>query len=453
MPAGYAQVTLTQLIAQISALLDDNGATPNSFYTVPELTYAIQEALYVFGALTSFWRQRSSFNAKPTDLSPFYDLSQLVPQYRPRTITLNAICQELQFHLLENPSGIAGTGMSGQVSITTILNAIQRARNRFILDVHFPNTVHPNFTSSPPPDGLVSFPQTSVFVHRASWQDSGGQWANLWRQDEWAFDKASYQWTTEPGFPSAYSEASLAPLELQIYPPPLNAGNLEAITVDSVTMDLTNPNTLIQVPDEWAWAVKFAALEDILTAGGQITDDLRAQYCAQRYKQAVTFARDARSILRLTMNGLPLAIDSMAALDAGYSYWRNQPGQTPCAGVMYDLVCVPPVTAPASIGVDIVQSAPVPVNPGDFIPIGEENLEDIVSYVVNYVMLKCGGNEFKATMPMFDDFLRAVSVRKGVNAAKISYFTPLFGTWQKEEAERPDQKLMYRKLSLQNIQL
>lgn len=436
MPA-YAQVTLSQLQAQISALIDDQSQV---FYVPLELQYAISESLYVWGALTSYWRQRAAFPVKPADLSPFYNLSTLIPQYRARTTTLQNLTQQIQFHLLENPSGITGTGMSGQVSITTILNAIQRARNRFCLDTHLPNTVHPNFTSSPPPDGLVAFPQSSVFVHRASWQDSGGQWANLWRQDAWSFDKATYQWPTQPGFPEAYSEAELAPLQLQIYPPPLNAGNLEAITVDSLTLDLTNPNALIGVPDEWAWAVKFAALEDILTAGGQITDDLRAQYCAQRYKQAVTFAKDARTVIRLTANGNPLAIDSMAAIDAGYPYWRNQPGFPQVAGIMYDLVCVPPVIGALSIGVDLVQSAPVPVNPADFIPIGEENLEDLVSYVVNYVMLKCGGNEFKTTMPMFDDFLRAVSVRKGVNAAKIKYFEPLFGTWQREEAMRPDAK-------------
>lgn len=435
MPAGYAQTTVTKFIALVRELLDDSSGV---FYVDNEIILGLQESLYVFGALTGYWRKRGSFNVAPSDLSQFYSLATLLPQYRPRTIPLSQIVTEIQYHLLENPSGIAGTGMSGQISIASILQAIQRARNLFVIDCHLPNTVHPNFTNSPPPDGLVEFPQTSVFVHRASWQDSGGQWANLWRQDAWAFDKGTYQWTTEPGAPTAYSEAELAPLQLQIYPPPLSAGNLEAVTVDSLEMDITDPNALFGLPDEWVHAVKWAALADILTGGGQITDDLRGQYCTQRYQQAVTFAKDARTIIRLTCNGLPLPIDSLDAMDAGTPFWRNQPGPPQVAGVLYDLLAIGPVDQPYNIGIDVVQAAPVPVNPGDFLPIGDENLDDILSYVANYLTLKCGGNEFKSTMVNYDQFMKAVSTRKGVNAAKIVYLEPLLGQWQREEGVRPD---------------
>ncbi len=441
MVADYAQVTLQQVIAQVAALTDDPGTV---FYTPLEITYAIQEALRVFGALTNYWRSRGSFPVSPTDTSPFYDLSVLLPQYRTRTTTLNSLVQEIQFHLFEAPSGVAGTGMSGQVSITTILNAIQRARNQFVIDTHLPNSIHPKFTTTPPPDGLVSFPQSSVFVHRVSWQDAGGQWSNLWRQDAWAFDKGYYQWPSAPAMPSAFSEAELAPLELQIFPPPLSAGNIEAITVDSLNIDITNAASTFALPDEWVHAVKYAALADILTSGGQITDALRAQYCAQRYKQALAFARDATSIIRLTTNGLPLPIDAMTAIDAGCPYWRNQTGSPQTAGVLYDLLAITPGIPDQvySITADVVQSAPIPVDPGDYIQIGAENIDDIVNYAAHYLTLKSGGNEFKETMSLYDGFMQSVSVRKGVNAAKIQYFEPLFGQWQREESYRPDQKVL-----------
>ncbi len=418
-------------------LLDD---PTGSFYIDGEIILALKESLYVFGALTGYWRARSSFNITPSDTSQFYNLATLLPQYRPRTITLNSVVQEIQLHLLEDPSGIASTGMSGQVSIASILQAIQRARNLFVIDCKLPNTVHPNFTSSPPPDGLVEFPQTSVFVHRASWQDSGGQWANLWRQDAWAFDKGTYQWPSEPGAPTSYSESELAPLQLQIYPPPLSAGNLEAVTVDSLEMDITNPNSLFGLPDEWTNSVKYGALADLLTGGGQISDDLRGQYCTQRYQQAVAFAKDARTIIRLTCNGLPLPIDSLDAMDAGTPFWRNQPGPPQVAGVLYDLLAIGPVDQTYNIGIDVVQAAPVPFALGDFLPIGDENLDDILSYVANYLTLKCGGNEFKSTMVNYDQYMKAVATRKGVNAAKITYLEPLLGMWQREQGVRPDAK-------------
>lgn len=439
--ADYAQVTLQQLQAQLASLLDDAAQV---FYTSTETTFAIQEALRVFGALTSYWRTRGSFTVSPSDLSPFYDLSVLLPQYRTRSTTLNSLVQEIQLHLFESPSGISGTGMSGQVSVTTILNALQRARNQFVIDAHLPNNVHPKFTTTPPPDGLVSFPQSSVFVHRAAWQDAGGQWSNLWRQDAWAFDKGYYQWPSAPDTPSAFSEAELAPLELQIFPPPLSAGNIEAVTVDSIAIDITNAGTTFDIPDEWIHAVKYAALADILSSGGQITDSVRAQYCIERYKQAIAFARDATSIIRLTCNGLPLPIDAMTAIDAGCPYWRNQTGPPETAAVLYDLLAITPGSADKvySITADVVQSAPIPVNAGDYIQIGAENIDDIVNYAAHYLTLKSGGNEFKETMPLYDGFMRAVSVRKGVNAAKIEYFEPLFGMWQREEAYRPDQKVL-----------
>lgn len=439
---AYSQITLTALVGQISQLQDDLSAV---YWTVPEIQYAIWESLRIFGAVTAYYRQRGTWNALPTDISPFYQLNVELANLRTRTWTLNDVVLEIQYALLENPSGIAGTGGSGQVSINTILQAIQRARNRFCIDTKLPNSIHPNFAPVTPPQGLVTFPQSSIYVHRASWQDSGGAWVNLWRQDEWTFDHSQpNDWPTNAApLPKAYSEATLAPLQLQIYPNPQNAGTLEAVTVDSYLVDVANPNETLQIPDEWAWVVKYAALAEILTGGNQIVDPLRAQFAEQMYQQGVAFAKDARSLIRLTCNGNPLQIDSLAAIDAGQPYWRNQVGMPQMAGVLYDIVALNPgrVDQRYGIGADVVIPAPLPTS-GQFIPIGEENLQDIIDKAVNYLLFKCGGNEFKSTMGLLDNFQRAMALRKGVNAAKIRYFEPLFGQWQRELAHRPDAKEM-----------
>jgi len=432
----YSQFTLDQLIDQMGELLDD---TSFAYFTRPEITFALYEGLTVFGSLCSYWRQRGVFNIDPTDPSPFYDLSQQLPALRPRTTTLDTVVKIIQYRLLESPTGIAGTDGSGQVSILSILQAVARARNRFCLDVHFPNNVHPNYAPVAPPDGLVSFPQSSVYVHRASWKDSGGQWANLWRQDDWVFDHSPGDWPTNVGFPEAYSEAELAPLQLQIYPNPANAGTLEAVTVDSVDIDITDLNSLMQLPNEWVYAVTWAAIEDLMTGGGQIIDALRGEYASQRYKQAVEFAKDARSVIRLTLNGNPLDIDTLAAIDAGNPYWRNQVGRPQMAGILYDIVAINPgiMDQQYAIGADLVVPAPLPTG-GEFVQIGEESLEDILDYASHVLMFKCGGKEFQDTFGMYDNFMQAVSQRKGVNAAKIKYFQPLFGAWQREQVQRPD---------------
>jgi hypothetical protein len=438
--AGYQQILLSALITQILSLLDDSGGL---YWQAAECQFAIWEALRVFGATTAFYRQRGTFNIKPTDPNaPYYDMSALLPALRSRSWSLGQMVTEIQYHLLENPSGIGGAGASGQIPIIAILAAIQRARNRFVIDCRLPNAIHPNFQSVSPPNGLVQFPQSSVFVHRVAWQDAGGGWANLWRDDAWVFDHSDETWPVDPGMPEAYSEAELSPLQLQMYPPPQNAGTLEAVTVDSLLIDTSNAASTFNIPDEWTHAVKYAAMEELLTGGNQLTDQLRAQYCGQRYQQAVAFARDARSIIRITCNGNPLPIDSMAAMDAGQCFWRNQAGPPQMAGILYDIAIINPATPDQQygMGADLVTPAPLP-GLNQYVPIGEENLQDIIDYSVNYLLLKCGGVEFKSTMSLLDNFQRAMATRKGVNAAKIRYFEPLFGQWQREQSMRPDAKM------------
>lgn len=432
---AYSTTTLAQLISQISYLLDDTG---NVYWKVPEITYTVYEALRVWGALTNYWRTRGTFNLNPSSPYPYYDLSLCLPTLRTRTYTLGQMVQEIQYALLENPSGIAGTGMSGQVSITTILQAIQSGRDQFVLDTHLPLSIHSNFAGVPQ-DGMVSFPQTSAFVHRVGWQDTAsGTWTNLWRQDAWAVDKANALWPTQPGTPQQYSEAENAPLQLQVSPPPQAAGTIEALTVDSMVMDLTNPATVFGVPDEWIHAIKYEALSHLLYTESQLFDPLRAEYCAKRYDQAVEFAKDARSILRLLCNGLPLNLDSLDNVDAGLPFWRNQSGPPQVAGALYDIIAVAPgiPDQPYGMAADVSQTAPLPTS-GQYVQIGEEDLDHIVDYVTHSLSFKCGGNDLKSTFPKYDEFMKAVSMRKGVNSAKVQYLTPLFAQPQTEWAQRP----------------
>lgn len=435
---AYTTTTLDQFAIQLGVLLDDAG---EAFWTRPEKYFVIWEALRYFGATTNFWRNRGTFPLKPSPTNPWYDLSAALPALRTRTWTLGQMVQEIQYMLLEAPNGISGAGMSGQVTVTNILNAIQRARNRLVLEAQLPLSVHSAFGTIAVPDGMVTFPQASVFVHRASWMDqASATWNNLWRQDAWAVDKGNQQWTTEPGNPQQYSEAENAPLMLQLSPPPQNIGQIEALTVDSLVLDTTSSGTLFNVPDEWVHAIKYAALADLLSSENQIVDPLRAGYAESRYQQSMTFAKDARSIMRLLVNNVPVPIDSLAAIDAGNPYWRNQVGSPQLAGVMYDLMVLSPGNPPSQMSAtaDVVQSAPIPSTGGAFMPIGGEDLDHLANYCTHVLTFKCGGNEFKQTMSGYDDFMAAVARRKAINAAKIQYLTPLFGVPQAEWGARPD---------------
>lgn len=437
----YTQYTLAQFTSYIADILDDTNSV---YWPVEEIQIATYEALRLWGCLTSYWRARGTFNLNPSQPYPYYDLSIQLPNLRTRSVTLQEIVKSIQYMLLENPSGIVGTGMSGQLLVQSILDSLQYARNRFIVDAHLPVSIVQPFGDPPAPQGTVSFDASTVYLHRTSWQDSTSTtWTNLWRQSEWSFDKSNYQWTTQAGQPIAYSESSLSPLQLQLYPPPLNAGSMDALTVESYEIDITNPNATFNMPDEWIYALKYAAISSILS-GGMIENDFLGDYCEERYTQAVEFAKDARSILRVQCNGSPLSISPLAAIDAGSPYWRNQSGPPLQAGILFDTLVIAPGMPDQAYGLmcDVVQTAPIPPTPFDptswYIPIGPEDLDAIVGYVCHVLAFKCGGSDFKGTMIEYDTFMSAVARRKAINAAKIRYFEPLFGMAQKEEARRPD---------------
>lgn len=433
----YTDITLSQYISRISSLMDDTGA---QYWTVPEIRLAVWEALRVWGAYTNYWRDRGTFSISPSDPTPYYDLSSLLPTLRSRSYTLGQMVKEMQLCLLEAANGISGSGMSGQVSVGALLTAIQVARNRFVLDAHLPISVHSAEVNPPPLTGMVEFSQSSVFVHRASWLDKkSGAWTNLWREDAWSIDKGNPEWTVEPGLPRVYSEAENAPLKMQLSPAPSNVGTLETLSVDSFDIDLTNSNATFGVPDEWVHAIKYSALSYLLYGEGQIKDPLRAEYAESRYQQAVGLAKDARSVIRLLVNNLPISLDSLASVDAGSPYWRNQSGPPQGMGVLYDiLTCTPGIPSGVfGAAVDVVRSAPLPSD-ADFMPVGGEELDHITDEVTHTLVFKCGGQDFKSTFQGHDSFMKAVALRNGVSAAKIKYISALFGQPQKEWRERPD---------------
>jgi hypothetical protein len=457
---AYAQISRDQLVAQVSELLDDPDAR---FWTRDEIILAINEGLRTWGAYTSYWRERGSFSITPagsglwssssfpwsptvfpwqyTTGLPWYDLSVLFPTLRTRSTTLDTIVREIQFALLEPASGIAGTGMSGQVTIGAILQAIARARNRFVLDSHLPYSVHANLISPSPMSGEINIPQYTMFIHRAAWLDlPGGVWTTLWREDSWAADHADTNWTVTAGTPRAFTEAEDSPLQLGLIPPPTNEGLIEAITVDSVQMDLTDPAATFAIPDEWIHAVKWAALSDILSSEGQIKDGVRASYAEARYTQAVSFAADARSILRVLIGNRPMPLDTITALDRGDFTWRNQSGAPKFAGAAYDLLTFSPGVLNQTYGaaVDVARTAPLPAAGGDFIQLGSEDINNLLDYVSHVLTFKCGGKEFTGTFGNYNSWLGAVAGRKGINRARVRYLDPLFGVTQREWAERPE---------------
>ncbi len=431
---SYQQLTLSQFVADISANFNDSN---NVHWTVAEITDAINEALLCWGGLTSYWQERAIFNTAVN--TGFYDLSVEVPNLRSRAITFDQLARSIQFALYEPSTGVAGTGMTPQFSIGEIISALGRARNNFIIDSRLPLTLL-DLAVPAPPAGRAELPSSTSLLSHVYWQDGpSGIFTPLRRLDAWSEQAYNPIWTIQQDTPFAYSTAETPVLQIQLYPIPIANGAISAIaaeTVDYNANPITNTTTL-GLPDEFSMAVKYGALDSILSVDSEAYDPLRDQYAKSRYESLVEAARATmRSALRVQLQNVPLPLDTLHNLDALRPSWRNQNKRPDFAACVYDILAFSPTpNAAYSISCDLSRSAPLPVNGADFIQVGPEEIPYLFSYVQHILSFKLGGNEFSSTFDDYDSFLKGAKQRNGILTARAQYLSALFGQPKKEASE------------------
>lgn len=429
---AFTQITLSALITEISLALQD---TSNVYWVADEIQGVIYEALLHWGGLTSYWRERGLYNT--TANSPFYDLSVKLPLLRARTYTLGQIVKDIQYALLESPSGVAGSDMTTQFTISQITDAVIRARNQFVNDTRIPITYINTLPVIPPTVNSVDLPDYVALVSSGYWEDSNGAISPIRREDDYAIQASNLQWILDPGTPIVYSTSDTGPTQLILSPPPLSLGNLSLIcckTIDVATADAAP----LALPDEFVHALKYYALYLILSTYAPGQDALRSKYCFDRYTSYAEAAKAHRSVLRVRVNNRPLQLDTIASLDNSAPFWRSTVSTPYSAAAAYDLVALYPVADSSnySVSVDVVRSAPIPAL-SDYVQVGKEDLVYIMDYCRHVLSFKMGGEEFLTTFPLYDNFMSGVSQQGGFLSAAIKYLSPLYGVPKSQEAVAP----------------
>lgn len=428
----YAQYTRAAFRTELAQALNDSS---NVYWAADELNRALNEALLVWGAATSYWTTRGIF---PTVAStPFYDLSAQLPTLRTRAYTLGNLTNEIQYHLLEPANGVSGAGMTDQFVIGQITSALTRRRNQFVIDSRLPLT----FTTIPapaPPVNTVQLDNSVALITRAAWTDGlTGIVTPLRRSDTFAAQAYSPLWSLDPGTPHSYSQAEYMPGAIILIPPPLASGSVHLTYAQTLTLAVAD-GTVLAIPDEFAWAIKYGALQEILATNSQGYDPIRSRYCQERYDAALEMAAMRRSVLRVRSNDVPLSLATLGGLDSGTPYWQTGTGAPSIAACAYDLIAL--TTTPNgvySITCDVVQAAPLPTSDGSFLQVGREELPYIFDYCRHILMLKIGGTEFVQSMPLYDNFLKGAQQRGGLLGVKARYLTPLLTQPNLEERELP----------------
>ena len=399
----YSYITLAQFLVALSARLQDSS---NQFWSTSELTLYIQEALRTWNAMAAWYRSKFTFNTSVAD--PFYDLSTVAGTLIPYTVTGQDLFQQIEALLLEPVTAGTWSG-SEQFTADDIATAIQNSRDQFLLETGLVLN-HVDGVTGNILTGRFDMDDTVIDLRRAAYFDANGNFTLLWRSDEYELNAYMQNWSVDPGPPSVYSIVATPPVRVQIAPLPNIPGTLDLITVNAgATVDPTLAVPL-GIPDDFAWVVKFGALSDLLSKDGPPADPFRAQYCDKRWEEGIQLARVSTSVLFAQIDGLSTHVSSVFDIDTNLVNWQNLPVTAPyaigMAGMNLLVLAPSPDAGPHSVALDVLSNMPVPVNAGDFIQVGREELDVITDYAEHLAAFKMSGAEFMATMEGYQRMVR-----------------------------------------------
>jgi hypothetical protein len=145
--------------------------------------------------------------------------------------------------------------------------------------------------------------------------------------------------------------------------------------------------------------------------------------------------------MHLEFESTPLLQSSVINWDKGYPCWEGQPspsGPQEWAPIGISLIAIRPtdMVGGRTIVVDGVAAAPILVNAGDFIDIGDEDFTALLGYAQYLGTFKEGGQEFQSALPLHQAFLRQAAVRNEKLYAS-AIFRRAMGLDNEQAGQRP----------------
>lgn len=199
-------------------------------------------------------------------------------------ITDQALLEEIQFHLVEDPD-LGQTYPSALWTLSELIAYANERQDRFIAETGVVLALADLVTI--PNVRRQALPTDAIQVRRVSFRTAAGVYHELAHSDSYAADIVLPTWTTDPDpIPQVWMDVELPHLHIQIAPPTLDAGRLEIVYV-SVGVALTGLAELFTVPDECVPAIKWGILASALGKEGRAHDAQRAAYGELRYEEGI----------------------------------------------------------------------------------------------------------------------------------------------------------------------
>lgn len=440
--AQYSQTTLGTARGALRRRLNDpNGIRWSDF----ELNAYLVEALRNWQALTGFYRDRGILTTVPFTgpTVGFYDLAQtgiLPAGLFDYNVTDVQLYQIICAHLLEPPVlPYAGTD---QFTQQQILDVLQARRDQFLLDTGVVVT-RTNILGGAQPVSRVNIPNPIIDVRRIDWF-AANVFSTIWRISEANATQFLNSWQTPAAVPTGFSVAVTQPSSVQFIPAS-NVSNPRIgilAVANGPTLSLPTPGAGIPlgIPDDFSYGVKFGAIADMLRADGQDRDSTRAQYCESRYQEAVQAARLNPSVLQGIFGSSMLLAGSIISEDGYNASWQNQvpgaPTRLALAGRNL-LVTIPYSDQAYSVTLDLIRNMIVPAADSDFLQVGNEEVDAIIGMGQHLASFNMGGEEFQATMPLYQAFGRLAILRNNRMNANTALRKMLEAPAQGEERMVP----------------
>jgi hypothetical protein len=198
------------------------------------------------------------------------------------------ILSEIQSHLVE-PENAGASYASGFWTAAEVLDYLNGRQYQFLRETLVllgPATLAttPNVLRHPLPQGWIA-------TYDVQWHDADGGWKELPPADSYSADHAIPTWDFEQApAPQVHSDGDQQTLTIQVAPAPSDAGLLEILYAQLSTL-LTGAGVALEVPDEFAPAIKWGVIADMLSKVGRAMDPERSAYAEARYAEGVEAAR------------------------------------------------------------------------------------------------------------------------------------------------------------------
>lgn len=428
----YTQVQFSALVTQLSLRLAD----PNYlFWVQAEMQSYLIEALRTWTAMSAYLSENVPVPLTPNQV--LFDLTTLVTDITSSTTDQDMIAEICQ--MLQEPIATTAWVGSEQFTYVQIVNAIQSRLDRFILETGIRLSVSETTSAGNPFD----LDDNVVDVRRAMWKTSDGVYSVMWKADPTQLMSANPSWknTTSSVYPPTdYTVGLQMPLFLYYTPQPTVSGTLALITVNShATLNPSAGATVLQIPDDLTWIVKFGALADILSAPGPGEDLSRAQYCEARWSDGIKLARIANVVRTAYINGVPAYIDSLSELDQSTPNWVSAlAGQPQFIGIDQNILAVSPITDNSNPGLtlDITPKFPVPALT-DYIQLGKENLDVILDYAEHLAHFKEGMSEISKTMQLYKNIVALAATQNDRLRQVVKTFDVMNSKTNEEQHSNP----------------